>query len=182
MDVKIDLTRTRIETERLLLRFWKLGDLDDFYEYASVDGVGEKAGWPHHITKEETLRILAMFINGKDCMAVVYKQNMKVIGSIGLHSTWASDDPKYSALRAKDLGYVLSKEYWGKGLIPEAARALIAYSFDELGLDAITCMHYDGNDQSRRVIEKCGFSFVKDDMCDTQFGTAIPGKKYILLR
>jgi len=44
MDIPIDVTNKTIETDRLILRAWKETDLDDFYEYASVEGVGEMAG------------------------------------------------------------------------------------------------------------------------------------------
>ena len=54
----IDISDTVIKTERLTLRPWKNSDLDDFFEYASVPGVGEAAGWPHHKTKEESKNIL----------------------------------------------------------------------------------------------------------------------------
>ena len=48
MNAAVDISNVILETERLILRPWKLEDLEDFYEYASVDGVGEMAGWPHH--------------------------------------------------------------------------------------------------------------------------------------
>jgi len=44
----IDLSGTRIETFRLLVRPFEMGDLNDFYEYAKVPGVGEGAGWLPH--------------------------------------------------------------------------------------------------------------------------------------
>ena len=44
MDVNIDISNAKIETDRLLLRAWQETDLDDFFEYASVEGVGEMAG------------------------------------------------------------------------------------------------------------------------------------------
>jgi len=43
-----------LNTDRLVLRAFKQSDLDDFYEYASVEGVGEMAGWPHHESKDKT--------------------------------------------------------------------------------------------------------------------------------
>ena len=55
MNAKFDITGIRIETERLLLREWCLSDVDDMYEYASVPDVGERAGWPPHKNKEESL-------------------------------------------------------------------------------------------------------------------------------
>lgn len=44
MDIQIDISNIILETERLILRQWKESDLEDFYEYASVPGVGEMAG------------------------------------------------------------------------------------------------------------------------------------------
>lgn len=61
MNAPIDVTDIRIETERLILRPWQDSDLDDFYAYASVEGVGEMAGWSHHTSKEESRKILTMF-------------------------------------------------------------------------------------------------------------------------
>ena len=43
-----------IETKRLILRPFSASDLADFYEYASVEGVGERAGWKHHESIEES--------------------------------------------------------------------------------------------------------------------------------
>ena len=48
MNQKIDISEKIIETERLRLRPWNITDLQDFYEYASVDGVGQMAGWTPH--------------------------------------------------------------------------------------------------------------------------------------
>ena len=65
MNVEIDISNVKLETERLILRAWKITDLDDFFEYASINGVGEKAGWEHLKSKDESLEILKMFINEK---------------------------------------------------------------------------------------------------------------------
>ena len=62
----------------------------------------------------------------------------------------------------KEIGYVLSKAYWGRGIMPEAVNAVMGYCFDTLKLDALTAGHFTDNAQSRRVIEKCGFTFVKE--------------------
>ena len=45
MNAEIDISNVVLRTERLILRPWRESDLDDFFEYASVDGVGEMAGW-----------------------------------------------------------------------------------------------------------------------------------------
>lgn len=183
MDVVVDITKAFIETDRLFLRAWQKTDLDDFYEYASVEGVGEMAGWQPHESIDVSREILQSFISEKNELAITYKENGKVIGSIGLHQSWANDDSEYSHFKMKNIGYVLSKTYWGKGLMPEAVTAVIKFCFTELELDALTCGHIHANSRSKRVIEKCGFTFVKQSKYDDkQLKMSFDGMRYILFR
>ena len=174
----IDVTNIRIETERLVLRPWKLDDLTDLYEYASVEGVGEMAGWNHHKNIEESKVILDSFIRHKKTFALELKENGKVIGSLGMEEL--DPDPVVGERYGREIGYVLSKDYWGRGLMTEAVRAVIDYCFTILDYDYLTCGHFDHNDRSRRVVEKCGFQYVKDIVHHTRFGTEEPTKLYIL--
>lgn len=61
--------------------------------------------------------------------------------------------------REAEIGYWIGKPYWGKGLIPEAVKALLARCFKDLQLDAVWCAYYEGNTKSKRVCEKSGFKF-----------------------
>lgn len=181
MDIEIDLTQTVLETDRLILRAWKQSDVKDFYDYASVKGVGEMAGWKPHDTIETSAIILDSFMKEKNVLAIVDKQSQKVIGSLGLHVSWANEEERYQNLKSKEVGYVLSKDYWGHGLMPEAVNALIAYAFDQLNLDLLTCCHFTHNDQSKRVIEKCGFQYQKDGRFYIEYlDQMVDDKKYIL--
>lgn len=183
MDINVDVTNTIIETERLILRYWNESDLSDFYEYASVDGVGEMAGWRHHASREESLKILQKFMQEKCVFAVVHKNEKKVVGSLGLHHSWANDEEEYKDLKIKEIGYVLSKAYWGQGLMAEAVKSVIDYCFTQLDADALTCGHFSTNNQSKRVIEKCGFKFIKhSEFYAKQLQRSIDDLKYILLR
>lgn len=83
-------------------------------------------------------------------------------------------------LMGREIGYVLNKEYWGRGLMPEEVKAVIDFCFTELHFDWLTCGHFIWNNQSRRVVEKSGFRFVKDVIHQTRFGTEEPTKLYIL--
>jgi len=58
-----------------------------------------------------------------------------------------------------EIGYWIGRPYWGQGLIPEATMALLHRSFDELGFDTVWIGYYDGNNNSRRVCEKCGLTY-----------------------
>lgn len=144
----------KIETKRLILRGWCIDDLDDLYEYAKNPNVGPNAGWKPHDNKEETLGILNNFIKDEDLWAIVYKENNKVIGSIGFN-----EDNLRGDINSKSLGYVLSEDYWGKGIMTEAAKSIIEYAFKVKKLDVLSVFHFTFNDRSRRVIEKCGFKY-----------------------
>ena len=179
MIAPVDVTNIRIETQRLILRPWQESDAEDFYEYASVDGVGQRCGWSPHKSMEESEQILKMFMQEKKTFALQLKENDKVIGSIGLEMR--DEDLGISEnLMGREIGYVLNKDFWGRGLMPEAVKAVIAYCFRELHFDWLTCGHFVWNDQSRRVVEKCGFQYVKDVIHETRFGTEEPTKLYIL--
>ncbi|MBQ1397193.1 MAG: GNAT family N-acetyltransferase [Clostridia bacterium] len=180
MNAEIDISKTELKTRRLTLRPWRESDLDDFYEYASVDGVGEMAGWCHHTSKEESKEILDMFIKEKKTFAIDY--NGKAIGSLGIEWYKEEDMPELADQKGREIGFVLSKDYWGQGLMPEAVRAVIAYLFDELGLDFIICCHYTDNPRSGRVQEKCGFRFYKSNRSMTRYGVEKDGCVNILFR
>ena len=170
-----------LKTDRLILRLWKMSDLDDMFEYASVPGVGEMAGWPHHTDKEVSKSILQSFIDNGDVYAIVLKENKKVIGSLGIHEKSADGD--FKAKSQKTIGFVLAKEYWGRGLVPEAVQAVIKYAFDKLKVDVLWCEHFDENLQSQRVIQKCGFTFYgKGTYEAVQLGKTFPEKKYIMTK
>lgn len=183
MNAQVDICKILLETPRLILRAWKESDLDDFFEYASVNGVGELAGWPHHETKEITKKILKSFIEEKKVFAIVFKENQKVIGSIGIECYDANEvDESFEALACREIGYVLSKDYWGKGLMPEAVNEVIRYCFDDLEMDALFCAHFVRNPQSKRVIEKCYFQFLKDILYESRMGIMEETKLYVRYR
>ena len=143
-----------LETERLILREFRETDLEDFYEYAKSPNIGPRAGWPPHKSKEDSLGILNKFIESNEVWALIDKKSNRLIGSLGLHK-----DHIRSAEDAKMLGYVLSEDYWGQGIMVEAAKAAIRYAFENLNIKLLTIHHYSFNLQSKRVIEKCGFLY-----------------------
>lgn len=173
MNAVFKLNGLQIETERLILRPFIQTDLDDFYEYASVEGVGEMAGWKHHQSKEESQQILNRFIENDKTFAIVLKSNNKVIGSLGIEEYGMEDKlTEFSNYIGREIGYVLSKSYWGIGIMPEAVKAVIDYLFKVLNFDFLTCGYYDFNKQSKRVQEKCGFKPYRKLVIDTKLGTS----------
>lgn len=145
---------TEILTERLILRSFEKSDLDDFYNYAKNPNVGPHAGWNPHTSPIESQKILDMFMRDNYVWAIVWKKNNRVIGSIGV-------DPDYrrKSEQAFQVGYSLAEDYWGKGIMTESTNAVKVFAFRELSADILSIYHCPENIRSRRVIEKCGFSY-----------------------
>lgn len=159
MNVSIDISEVILKTSRLIIRPFTYNDVDDLYEYACVDGVGQMAGWLPHKNKEESLKILKMFIEEKKTFAIEYMG--KVIGSIGIEKYPESELQEFKDKKGREIGYVLSKDYWGKGIMPEGVNKVIEYLFNKEKLDFLICGHFDFNMQSYRVQQKCGFKHYK---------------------
>ena len=147
----------KLESDRLILRAWKESDSKDMYEYASSDLVGPNAGWKPHEDENESKEIINMFIENNDVYAIELKSENKVIGGIGIHKR--NPDDRLRELNQREIGYVLNPKYWGNGYIPEAVNRVIKYGFEEMKLDLIWCGHYDFNEKSKSVNEKCGFIY-----------------------
>lgn len=180
MNAAIDISSITLKTERLILRPWRQEDLDDFYEYARVDGVGQMAGWLPHENKETTQAILDSFINNKKTFAL--ELDDKVIGSLGIETYSEEKLPELAELKGRSIGYVLSKDYWGQGLMPEAVKAVQKYLFEDAGFDFLVVSHYVWNGQSRRVIQKSGFQYLKTIQLQTRYGTTEDTLVYLLKR
>ena len=182
MNAVFNISHKEIVSERLILRAFTESDLEDFYKYASVNGVGEMAGWKHHKNIQESAEILDRFINEDKTFAICLKENGKVIGSLGVEKYGLEDKlTEFDGYRGRELGFVLSKEYWGKGIMPEAVSAVIDYLFNECDLDFLLCGYYNFNSQSKKVQEKCGFKPYRALTMDTRMGTKEPDTLNLLI-
>ncbi len=144
-----------IETERMILRGFTPEDAGDLYEYAKNPNVGPHGGWKPHENVEESLNIIkTLFLDKYHIWAMTVKKTGEVIGSVGYET-----DTKRPETGCMELGYAMSEDHWGKGLMTEAAKAVIRYGFETMGLPMISIYHNPSNSRSKRVVEKCGFCF-----------------------
>lgn len=146
-----------IETKRLRLRPWLESDAQSLYTYAKDSQVGPIAGWPVHTSVEDSLQVIRNVLAVPETYAVCLKTDDVAIGSIGLMIGAKSNLPLPET--EGEIGYWIGVPFWGQGLIPEAARALIRHAFEDLGLQTLWCGYFDGNEKSKRVQEKCGFRY-----------------------
>ncbi len=139
-------------TERLVLRPWTEDDAEECFRYARDPRVGPAAGWPAHTSVQNSRQIIREVLSAPETYAIVLRETGLPVGSIGLHrNDLASGDDE------AELGYWIGVPWWGRGLVPEAARELLRHAFEDLGLARVWCGYYDGNEKSRRVQEKLGF-------------------------
>lgn len=145
-----------IETERLILRPWSVGDAPALYKYASDNLVSELALWPRHTSVEMSCEVIEkVFMPNSHCFAIVLKESGEPIGCIGLVPV--GDEHHETACYEREVGYWIGFPYWNMGLTTEALMALIVYCRDNLNLSSLLITTDDCNSASKRVGEKCGF-------------------------
>lgn len=170
-----------IYTKRLLLRPWCDADANALYEYAKDPEIGLSAGWRPHESVEQSLQIIRDVFSAPETYAVCLKDGTP-IGSIGLKLKGHTDmtDREDEC----ELGYWIGKPYWGQGMIPEAGEALLRHAFETLGMRAVWCGYYEGNEKSRRVQEKLGFQYkyTTDDLQLPLLGESRRGHTQLLTK
>ena len=140
-----------LRTDRLVLRPFNTGDVDDALAYAS-DAVWARhlPDWPQPYTRLDAEKYVSRQVltpwNTTPMFAIEFEG--KVVGWIKFNLEWRD--------QRASMAYALGRDYWGKGLVPEAANAMLDWGFGELGLDKIYAGAENLNTNSQRVMEKVG--------------------------
>jgi [ribosomal protein S5]-alanine N-acetyltransferase len=150
------VTKPRIETQRLLLRWIDADDIDAFYLLGSEPRVIRYVGNAPFASRDAARETLVAApledyaVHGFGRFACVWKETGQVIGFCG---------PKYLPdIREVELGYRFLPDFWGMGLATESARAAIAYSRNVLHLKRLIALIHPENTASTRVVAKLGFT------------------------
>ncbi|MGA9225561.1 MAG: GNAT family protein [Mesobacillus sp.] len=146
-----------LETERLILRKITMDDTADIHKYASNPDVSKYVFWETHRSLSDTndyIRfIVDLYKNGKlSPWGIEYKEDGRLIGTVDFVN-W---QPNH---KSAEIGYALSKDYWGKGIATEAAKELINFGFYNMDLVRIQAKCLVENAGSERVMEKAGMTF-----------------------
>lgn len=155
--IKSNIEQPTIQTQRLILRPFTLADAPDVQRLAGVreiaattvlipypyeDGMAEEWIKTHPKAFED-----ATAVN----FAIALRETGELCGAMGL----GIDKENHNA----ELGYWICKPYWGKGYCTEAAKAVVQYGFQVLGLHRIHAAHFSRNPASGRVMQKIGMSY-----------------------
>lgn len=153
----LNLNLPNTETEHLLLREIAVRDADDMFEYASDPENCFFVSFPLHRSVENTREIITnVFLNRNsngvpNAYAIVCKTDGKMIGTCDFHRIYNGD--------IGEIGFIISKKYWGRGYASEACLKTMAIGFEYIGLRRIEVCHSVDNIGSGRVIQKCGFIY-----------------------
>ncbi len=165
----------KIETERLFLRTLTLEDAESVAEHFSDIEVSHFVDIGPNESAED---IITFHINDTGCRWGIFlkEKPIKLIGTCGYHC-WLRNEKKPEA----EIGFDLSKSYWGKGYMKEAMVPLITFCFNVMGLSNINTFIHTENIRSKKFIKKLGFlrtDEIKDthhkyilNKIDSEFGT-----------
>ena len=147
-----------VETPRLVLRPFVREDAQAMFDnWASDPAVTKFLSWPTYRSVEDAHSILNVWLENYEKpdfyqWAIVLKELNQPIGSIGVVN---SDD----RVDMVEIGYCIGRNWWGRGIMPEALSAVMVYLFDEVGMQRIEAGHDPDNPASGAVLRKCGLEY-----------------------
>ncbi len=145
----------RIETDRLILRRFRIEDAEDmFNNWASDPEVTTYLTWPAHESVDVTKMLLTDWISKYEDgfyfnWVMEDKECGKAIGNISVVKLKES-------VEEAAIGYCMSRSYWGRGLMPEALKAVMDFLFDVVEVNRVVACHDVNNPKSGRVMDKAG--------------------------
>ena len=156
---RIDMTM-RIETERLIIKPYRIEDLaecfqlmqdKELFRYLDMDVM----------SKKNYQRLFEWLI---DSYKVKFHEEFRYSFNVtlkenGIHIGWCGIGALDYDTRCREIYYLIGKKYWGNGYGKEAAKALLDYGFNVIGLNEIVALCKKENIASRKVIENLGFEF-----------------------
>jgi RimJ/RimL family protein N-acetyltransferase len=145
-----------LETKNLILKEFKKEDLNRLAEitsdYEVVKYFPGKKPWPKERAMKELQGIIGHWKQiGYGRWALVFKEDNILIGWCGLEYL--------KELGETEIGFLLDKRYWNRGLATEAAKESVKYAFQEVKLEKLIALAFPENTASTRVMEKIGMIY-----------------------
>jgi len=148
-----------LETERLILRPFVPEDAEELHRILNLDGILRYFPGPGNPDMERVERFISRQTEqwrekGYAWWAVETKADRRLLGWNGLQYLPETDET--------EIGFLIDKAFWGRGLTPEAGRASLRFGFETLGLGEVIALAHPENTASQRVMEKLGLPFVEE--------------------
>ena len=167
-----------LETERLILRPLEMSDADDIYNGWASDPENTKYMiFTAHKSIEETYEFLRSIepnleSDDKFDWGFTLKETGELFGSGGV----AYSDERGMYI----IGYIIKKSMWNKGFTTEAAKAMLDFAINQLGVKSFFSNHAKENIYSGKVMEKVGFVYQQDGTMTRLDGSTYESREYIL--
>jgi RimJ/RimL family protein N-acetyltransferase len=156
----------QLETDRLVLRPLSMDDLDEIARFLADPETMRYIGAGGTRTREQAQATLELMMRsfearGYGLLAVERREDGALVGRCGLlvwdPETWTltEDDDRPVEI---EIGYLVGRDYWGRGYATEAAVAIRDWAQAELGFERLICLIYPDNARSIRVAEKLGMT------------------------
>ena len=165
-----------LETKRLLLRRFVLGDADAmFRNWAADPEVTKYLTWPVHTSPDVSSAVLDDWVSSYARAdfyqwAIVFKENgSEPIGSISAVKLDAD-------LSIVQIGYCLGRAWWRRGIMSEALKAVMSYLTENEGISCVTAWCAAENIGSRRAVEKAGMKLVRTEEGGLMVGDCVYDK------
>ena len=140
-----------METERLILDRIRETDKEDYFTNISHDKKVLETFVCRYAESLDTFDF-STYPNRDDLFAIRLKATGRLIGVILFFD---------EADGVCEIGYGIGAAHWNRGYVTEAVGRFLAYLFEERGMETVTASYFTGNDASRRVMEKCGMTFLR---------------------
>ncbi len=152
MSDAFEVSPDTIEIGAITLRPLSVKDASVVYVYASDPEVARFTLWPPHSSEAFTREFLIALTHPTVISwAIVLKEEQRVIGMIFLHS--------FSKRHKKaEIAFNVARFSWKRGIATSAARAVLRFSFEQLGLNRVEATCMPANAGSQRVLQKIGMS------------------------
>ncbi len=147
-----------METERLLIQDWKPADWELFHPIVTDPEVMRFIGTGEILSDERVQRFIATQISNRASRGfciwkLIHKASDRLVGHCGLQKLGNTVDT--------EIGWLLARDQWGQGLATEAARRVLCFGFEALGLERIVAIAQPDNEASINIMRKLGMGFEK---------------------
>ena len=173
-------------TDRLILRPWMEEDAEALYHWVKNPKIGPRAGWLPHEDVAQSRTVIHEILERPEIYAIVLRDTARPVGSVGLQNfrlvdQYGNQFSHFDERRSEDplvctkpgfqmddsdgcriecdLGYWLAEPFWHQGIMTEAAEALLAHAWNDLGIRRVWADYYEGNEASCAVMKRLGFHF-----------------------
>lgn len=134
------------------IRAWNINDLDNLVKHANNPNISKfmTDGFPYPYTKEHGEKFIEMAVSHHPTRLFAIIVDNEAVGGIGIH-------PQTDIMRKNaELGYWLSEDHWGKGIISNAIKEMVTYAFENFEITRIYARPFGNNIASQKALQKAG--------------------------